>query len=647
MRQPSPLKDSQLEAALFRRRAMVAAGLVVLAFGLLIARYAWLQIVQHERYRTLSDNNRIKLQAIAPPRGYIYDRNGLLLADNRPSFTATLNREEVRDLNDTLVRLTPLLELGPEDIARFRSRLKTASPYENIPVKANLSEGDIARFAEVRSDFPGIDIEVKMARHYPYGELFAHALGYVGRISEDEAARIDPAIYSGTDLIGKTGIEKYYEKLLQGRPGYQYIETNAHGQMLRPLDRTAPSRGDDLVLHLDYTLQKLATEQLAGRRGAVVAIDPATGGVLAFVSQPAFDPNPFVGGIPSALYSAWRDHPDRPLYNRALQGIYPPGSTIKPFSGMGGLHYGLIDWDFKISDPGFYHLPGDSHLFRDWKKKGHGTVNLHKAIEQSCDTYFYQLAGRIGVDRFHDWMLQFGFGRPTGIDLVNEKSGTLPSIAWKRSRLKAPWYPGEMMSVGIGQGYFTATPLQLAMGTAIIANKGQHITPHLLKSVSGPYPFTTVNQPDGQVRFSGDPAEWDRMRDAMKAVVHGYGTAGNLRRGLTGYEIAGKTGTAQVKGIKQGERYSESRLDPRHWDHAWFMGFAPADAPKVAVAVLVENGKHGNSAAGPIARAVFDYVVNGTVPEPPKPPSPPAAAATTANPAPPVTPTATDPGGDE
>lgn len=629
MDQKKHLKDSQLEAALFRRRATVAGTLVFLAFGLLVFRYAWLQVVQHDRYQTLSDNNRIKLQAIAPPRGYIYDRNGVLLADNRPSFTATLNREEAKDINDTLLRLSPVLGLGPEDIARFRTRLKTASPYENIPVKINLSEADIARFAEVRFNFPGIEIEVKLARYYPYGELFAHSIGYVGRIAEDEAKRIDPTIYSGTDLIGKTGLEKNYETLLQGRPGYQYIEANAHGQMLRPLDRTAPTRGDDLVLHLDYGMQKLATEQLAGRRGAVVAIDPATGGVLAFVSNPGFDPNPFVGGISGKQYAEWRDHPDRPLYNRALQGIYPPGSTIKPFSGMGGLHYGLVDWDFKISDPGYYHLPGDSHLFRDWKKTGHGTVNLFKAIEQSCDTYFYQLAGRIGVDRFHDWMIQFGFGRPTGIDLVSEKSGTLPTIKWKRERLKAPWYPGEMMSVGIGQGYFTVTPLQLAMATAIIANKGRHITPHLLKSVSGPYPYAPVNQPDGMVSFNGAPVEWERMHEAMKAVVHGHGTAGSLRRGLVGYEIAGKTGTAQVKGIKQGERYSESRTDPRHWDHAWFMGFAPADAPKIAVAVLVENGRHGNSAAGPIARALFDYAVHGKAPESTVTPAPSPVAAPT------------------
>lgn len=607
---PKPLKDSQSEARLFRQRVVVAGAAVFAALMVLVARYAWLQLVEHDRYITLSDNNRIKLQAIAPPRGYIYDRNGILLADNRPVFTATLNRDEVQDIEGTLRRLTPVLQLSAEDLARFHTRQSTAKAYENIPIKINLTEGDIARLAEVKYDFPGIEVEVKQARYYPYADMFSHAIGYVGRISESEAQDLDPSVYAGTDLTGKTGIEKFYEKLLQGRPGYQYIEANAHGQPLRLLNRTPPVRGDDLTLHLDFGLQKLILAQLAGRRGAVVAIEPNTGGVLAFVSNPGFDPNPFVGGIPYNLYAEWRDHPDHPLYNRALQGVYPPGSTVKPFEGMGGLNYGLIDWDFTIHDPGYYSLPGDSHVFRDWKKTGHGQVNLFKAVEQSCDTFFYQLSSRMGVDRFHDWMQQFGFGQPTGIDLVGEKSGTLPSVAWKRKRLKAPWYPGEMLSVGIGQGYFTATPLQLAMATAIMANKGHHITPHLLKQVSGPFPFTPRNQEDGQVRFAGNPLEWDHMHEAMKAVVHGHGTAGNLRRDLVGYEIAGKTGTAQVKGIKQGEKYNESALDPRQWDHAWFIGFAPADAPRVAVAVLVENGRHGNSAAGPIAKAVFDYVIH-------------------------------------
>lgn len=607
---PDPLKNIQLEARVFKWRVGFAIFFIFIAFSILIIRYGYLQIFEHQNYKTLAENNRIKLQAISPPRGYIYDRNGILLADNRPIFTAVVNPQEITNLDDTLLKLTPIFKLNTEDIQRFKTRLKNAHPYETISLKLNLSEADIARFSEISFLFKGVSIEVKLARYYPYGELFAHVLGYVGRISDKEATKLDVERYAGTDLIGKTGLEKYYENLLQGQAGYQQVEANAHGQVLRLLERTEPTRGNDLILHVDYGLQKMVSEQLAGKRGAVVAIDPKTGGVLAFVSTPSFDPNPFVAGVPNSLYNFWRNHPDTPLYNRALQGIYPPGSTIKPFAGMGGLHYGITDWDFKIQDRGGFSIPGDWHLFRDWKKTGHGTVNLHRAVEISCDTYFYQLAYKVGVDRFHDWMEQFGFGTPTGIDLAGEKSGTLPSTAWKRRVLKAPWYTGEMISVGIGQGYFTSTPLQLAMATAIMANKGQHLTPHLLKSTTGIYHYQTLNQPDGKVTFAGQNEDWDKMHDAMKAVVHGRGTAGNLRKDLVGYEIAGKTGTAQVKGIKQGEKYNEKALDERHWDHAWFMGFAPADNPQVAVAVLVENGKHGNSAAGPIAKAVFDYVIH-------------------------------------
>ncbi len=607
---PDPLKNNAQEAKLFKHRVFFCAFVIFISFVTLIFRYGYLQIFEYQTYTTLSQSNRIKLQAITPPRGYIYDRNGILLADNRPIFTAIINRQETPDIETTLKQVTPIFELDQDAISKIRRRIIQSHRFEPITLKLNLSEADIARFSEVSYLLKGVSIEVKLARYYPYGDLFAHALGYVGRISEKEAAKLDAERYAGTDLIGKTGIEKYYENLLQGKAGYQQVEANAHGEILRLLERTEPVRGNDLVLHLDYGLQKMISEQLAGRRGAVVAIDPTTGGVLAFVSTPSFDPNPFVSGVPNSLYQFWRNHPDTPLYNRASQGIYPPGSTIKPFAGMGALHYGLTDWEFKIHDRGAFSIPGDNHLFRDWKKTGHGIVDLHRAIEISCDTYFYTMAYKMGVDKFHDWMAQFGFGATTGIDLAGEKSGTLPSVAWKRKALNAPWYTGEMISVGIGQGYFTSTPLQLAMATAIIANKGQHITPHLLKSTTGIQNYQVNNQSDGYVKFAGSPQDWNLMHKAMRDVVHGRGTAGNLRRDLVGYEIAGKTGTAQVKGIKQGQRYNEKELDERHWDHAWFMGFAPADNPQVAVAVLVENGKHGNSAAGPIAKAVFDYVIH-------------------------------------
>ncbi|HEX6590856.1 MAG TPA: penicillin-binding protein 2 [Moraxellaceae bacterium] len=615
---PFTLKDNQQEAALFRRRATVAAAFVLLMFLVLLARYYFLQVIEYDTYNTLSENNRVHLEAISPPRGFIYDRKGVLLADNQPTFTLTLNRQQVADIDTMIQRLTPILELTPDDVKRFYTRLRVARKFEEVPIKLRLTEDDIARFSEARYELSGVNINVELSRHYPHGELFAHAIGYVSRISEKEEAELDPVEYAGTNLIGKIGIEKTYENLLHGKVGYQHVETNAHGRLIRVLKRTPPVRGNDLNLHLDYELQKIAHDQLAGRRGAVVAIDPNTGGVLAFVSNPSFDPNPFVGGIPYKLYSEYRDHIDRPLYNRALQGIYPPGSTIKPFEAMGGLHYGLVDWKYQIADPGFFRLPGDSHMFRDWKKQGHGMVDMHKAVVQSCDTYFYQLSDRMGVDRFHDWMKQFGFGERTGIDLVNESRGTLPSTQWKKDRLKAPWYRGEMMSVGIGQGYFTATPLQLAMATAIVANGGRHVRPHLLNTTTGPKQYDVGNKPDYVIPYAGKPEDWGLMKQAMRDVAHGDGgTARATGYGVKGYEMAGKTGTAQVKGIKQGEKYNESAVGERFLDHGWFIGFAPVDNPKIAVAVLVENGKHG-SAVAPIARALFDYEIKGVIPEAPK-----------------------------
>lgn len=619
---PFTLKDNQQEAALFKRRSWVALAFVGAMFCVLIGRYFYLQILHHETFATLSENNRVHPEAISPPRGFIYDRNGLLLADNRPTFTLTINRQQVKDIDAAIEKLKPLLELDDEDIKRFKTRLQNSRRFEDVPVKLRLTEEDLARFSEVKYELEGMKVNVELSRYYPYGDLFAHTIGYVSRISEKEVKDLDPIAYAGTNLIGKIGIEKYYEDLLHGKPGFQHVETNAHGRLIRVLKQTPPVRGNDLTLHLDYQLQKIAHDQLAGRRGAVVAIDPNTGGVMAFVSNPSFDPNPFVTGISYKLYSHYRDHIDKPLYNRALQGVYPPGSTIKPFEAMGGLHYKLVNWDSRISDPGYFSLPGDSHQFRDWKKGGHGMVDMHLAVMQSCDTYFYQLADRMGVDRFHDWMKHYGFGEKTGIDLVDEKRGSLPSTAWKRERMKAPWYRGEMMSVGIGQGYFTATPLQLAMATAIQANGGKHIRPHLLKSTSGHKPYAISNHPDYALPYNGDPADWARMRQTMRDVAHAPGgTARATGSGAKGYEMAGKTGTAQVKGIKQGERYNESALDQRHWDHGWFVGFAPADNPQIAVAVLVENGRHGSSVA-PIARALFDYVINGTIPATPSATSP-------------------------
>ncbi|AXI03171.1 penicillin-binding protein 2 [Aquirhabdus parva] len=604
---PIPLKDLAGERNLFRSRIFTAAILVVSCFLLLLFRYAHLQIQQYDHFTTESDKNRIKLQAVPPTRGYIYDRNGILLADNHPIFTAMVNLDDISDLDATLKALTPVLDLSQEDLDRFTSRARVSGKLNPIALKIDLTEPQIARFSERKQEFPGVSIQTKMTRFYPHGDLFAHVIGYVGRINDKEQATLDKVAYAGTDLIGKIGIERSYEDLLHGTPGYQYIEANAHGEVLRQLGKTDAKRGNDLYLSIDYGLQKIAQDQLAGRRGAVVAMDPRTGEVLAFVSNPSFDPNPFIAGIKSDLYAQLRDSPDQPLFNRALQGLYPPGSTIKPFEGLGGIHFGLIDWSSRIFDGGSFHLPGDSHLFRDDAKRGHGIVDLDKAIAVSCDTFFYVLAYRMGIDRMHEWMTQFGFGSKTGIDLPGEKSGLYPSQEWKRERRKSNWLPGETISLGIGQGYFLASPLQLAMATSIMANQGNHVRPHLLLTTKGPINYPINNKPDGKINFNGVAEDWLHMRDAMVGVVM-HGTARRISYGLS-YQIAGKTGTAQVVSIAQGKKYNESALNHRQYDHALFTAFAPADAPRIAVAIIVENGKHGASAAAPIARAMFDYAV--------------------------------------
>ena len=604
MKQHFPLKNMQQEKRIYKGRIFFAIFIVVICLLILICRYAYLQIVHYDDFTTASDKNRIRLQPLAPARGYIYDRNGVLLADNYPVFTATLSRADVSDIDDTINRLIPVLGLTEEDVERFKSRVKTARKTERIAIKLNLNEADIAKFSEVKYVFPGVKIETQMTRYYPHGELFAHVLGYVGRINDKELKSIDKDLYAGTNLIGKIGVEKSYEELLHGTPGYESVEADAHGNILRNLGRKAPIRGNDLYLSIDYGLQMVAAQQLVDRRGAIVAMDPRTGEILALVSSPSFNPNLFVTGISSKDYSGLRDNLDQPLYNRAVQGVYPPGSTIKPMFGLGGIHYGLVDWGTAISDPGYFNLPGDSHRFRDHKKTGHGAVNLHKAEVVSCDTYFYILSYRMGIEKMNDWMRQFGFGEKTGVDLPSESSGLYPSPEWKMRTRKSKWLKGETISVSIGQGAFTATPLQLAMATAITANKGSHVTPHVLRDNKGAKKFTVHNAPDGKIQFNGTEQDWLNMHAAMIDVIQ-TGTARGIKGGLQ-YSIAGKTGTAQVKSIAQGKRYNEAALSSRQWDHGLFVGFAPADNPEIAIAVVWENGKHGGSAAQ-LARPVFDY----------------------------------------
>ncbi|MBJ9703614.1 penicillin-binding protein 2 [Acinetobacter calcoaceticus] len=603
MKQHFPLKDIQQEKRIYRGRIFFAVGLVIICLLVLISRYAYLQIFHYDEFSTASDKNRIRLQPLPPARGYIYDRNGVLLADNYPVFTATLSKTDVEDADHVVEQLQPILDLTQEDIDRFKSRIKTARKTERVAIKLNLTEANIAKFSEAKYKFPGVRIETQMTRYYPHGELFAHVIGYVGRINDKELKSIDKDLYAGTNLIGKIGVEKSYEDLLHGTPGYESVEADAHSNILRHLGRKDPTRGNDLYLSLDYGLQVVASQQLAGRRGAIVAIDPRTGEILALVSSPSFNPNLFVTGINHKDYSSLRDSLDQPLYNRAVQGAYPPGSTIKPMEAMGGLHYGIVNWSTAISDPGYFHLPGDSHKFRDWKKSGHGIVNMHKAIIMSCDTYFYILAHQMGIDQMNQWMRQFGFGQKTGVDLPSESEGLYPNPEWKMRTRKAKWMKGETISVSIGQGAFTATPLQLAMATAITANRGSHVTPHVLRATHGSKPFTVRNAPDGKINFNGTDEDWVQMRDAMVDVIQS-GTGRGIRTSL--YQIAGKTGTAQVKSIAQGKRYNESALSERQLDHGLFVGFAPADKPEIAIAVIWENGRHGGSAAQ-LAKPIFDY----------------------------------------
>jgi penicillin-binding protein 2 len=599
------LKDPLLEARVYSARTATAVLLVVAALGVIVSRYFSLQISQYETYRTQSERNRVQLQPLPPKRGLIYDRNGALLADNRPSFILSVVVERVRDLEATLAELQALLPISRSDVEKFREKLRRRRPYEAVPLRFRLTEAERARLAVNRYRLPGVVVDAQLLRHYPYGELFSHALGYVGRINEREAAELDESDYRGTFHVGKVGVEKYYEEVLHGEVGYQNVETNAHGRVLRVLERHDPTPGADLTLHLDIRVQRAAWDALGDRRGAVVAIDPRDGGVLALVSTPGFDTNLFVNGISAADYGALRDSPDVPLFNRAIQGQYPPGSTVKPMMGMAGLMAQLVTPRTTVPDPGWYRLPGDSRRYRDWILRVRGTghapqVDLNMAIAESCDVYFYDLARRLTIDRMHDYLLPFGLGSVTGIDTTNERRGVLPSTRWKRDAMNQAWYPGETLSAGIGQGYMLATPMQLAVATSVLASRGQRRTPRFLQAVDG----APVAAPQLEPMLA-EAADWQAVQEGMLEVVHGrHGTAKNLAQGIR-YRMAGKTGTAQVIGIAQNAVYNEEEVAERHRHHGLFIAFAPYEAPAIAVAIIVENGG-GSSAASPIARQVID-----------------------------------------
>ncbi len=602
MEKPITLKDYPREVYLFRWRLYGACLCVVLGVLILLFRLFYLQILQYEWHSTLSERNRINLVPVPPTRGLIFDRNGLLIAHNQPSYTLSIVREQVEDLDKTVAAVADLIEFDELARVRLTERLRRHyRPYEAVPVRFRLSETEIARIAVNQHRLPGVEVQAELVRSYPQAALTAHVVGYVGRISEQEESSIDTVAYAGTHHIGKTGLERFYEARLHGEVGYQKVETNARGKISRILDRTDPVPGEDLHLFLDMTVQAAAHQVLGQHRGSIVAIEVPTGAVVAMVSTPSFDPNLFVQGIDHETYNQLNTSEDRPLYNRAIKGQYPPGSTIKPLMALAGLAHEVVDWSFTIEDPGYYRLPGEDHQYRDWKKGGHGRVDLSKALIRSCDTYFYELSRRLGIDRIESFLGGFGLGSKTGVDFGGERLGILPSRQWKWVNRGQVWYPGETLITGIGQGFMLVTPLQLAVATARLANQGKPLVPRLWQEALG---ASAIKMQETNV--IGSPENWSKVIAAMQAVVHSSrGTAKKMAKGIS-YKVAGKTGTAQVLAIKQDEEYDEKKLEKRFHDHALFVAFAPVADPLIAVAVIVENGGSGGSVASPLARAVMD-----------------------------------------
>jgi penicillin-binding protein 2 len=619
------IKDEHLEQSIFLQRSVIAAFIVLGLMLLLAGRAFWLQVLRHDHYAELSQGNRARIEPLPPNRGIIYDRAGRVIAENTPAYQLELVREQAGDLDATLAQLARFGLIEVDDLERVRRLVLSRRSFEAVPIRLQLDDLLIARYAVHRHELQGVSLETRMARHYPYGAIGAHALGYVGTISEDDLSRLDKERYFGTGVVGKTGIERAYEDDLLGSSGYREVLVNAEGRRVAlqegktgQLNSRQPQAGRDLRLALDIELQRVAEDALAGRRGAVVAIDPSNGDVLVLASMPSFDPNGFARGISRKDYLALTEDPDQPLFNRVLRGTYPPGSTIKPIMALAGLEYEVIRPQDAIYCAGQYYLPGSRHKYRDWKHEGHGSVDMHDAVMESCDVYFYRLANTLGIDRIHDIMTRIGFGAPTGIDIDGERGGIMPSPQWKKTAFSGHsqqvWFPGETVILGIGQGYWSATPLQLAAATAVLANRGKHFRPRLVRALVDPVTGAVderAPKPLPAIELK-DQANWEVIVDAMVAVTSGArGTAVRASRGAA-YSIAGKTGTAQVYTVGQTEKYNEKTVAERLRDHALFVAFAPAEAPKLVIAVLVENGGHGSSAAAPIARAVFDaYLTKG------------------------------------
>ena len=611
------IMDSSRESLLFSMRAFSAAIIVGVLTLVLVGRLVHLQIFKHQHFTTLSENNRVKIVPIAPTRGLIFDRQREILAQNLPTYSLEIVPEVVEDVDVLIANLREIIEITDADEEAFLTALSRKRRFEKVPLRLRLDDREVARFAVNRHRFPGVDIGARLTRNYPLGELGVHLVGYVGRINKLELDRIDQADYRGTSHIGKTGVEASYENWLHGKVGYQRVETNAQGRILRVLERHDPVPGRNLFLTMDVGLQRTAELALSDENGAIVAIDPVTGAVLAMASNPGFDPNLFAHGIDLETYRDLQRSPNRPLFNRALNGQYPPGSTIKPFVALAGLERGVGHARGESWCPGWFRLPGGKRRFRDWKKYGHGRIGLHGAIEQSCDVYFYELALALGIDRMHEHLSSFGFGERTGIRLGGESRGLMPSRTWKRSARGQPWYPGETVITGIGQGYMLATPLQLASATATIAARGMRLRPKIIDRAVDPArgDIEEVQHETIATIESLDDSNWQRIVEAMAGVVHSpKGTARRINDGI-GYRMAGKTGTAQVFTIGQNEKYDAEKLDKKLHDHGLFIGFAPVVEPRIAVAVVVENGGSGSKAAAPLARIVIDAYF-GDTPEP-------------------------------
>jgi len=613
MSQRVQLKDDYLESRLIRRRLVLSAVFVLILIVTVLIRLYVLQINEYEHFTTLSESNRVRIKALPPTRGLIFDRNGVVMADNLPSYRLEIVHEQVDDIDLTLQRLSRYIEFSEQDLKRFKQASSRRRPFESIPLKLNLDDKEVARLAVNLHELDGVEINARLTRNYPQGEHAVHALGYVSRIDVKDLNEVDEVDYAGTSHIGKLGLEKYYESELHGSVGLQQVEVNARGRTLRVLSETPPVPGNNLYLTIDSNLQKAAEEAFADYTGSVVAIDPRNGEILALVSMPIFDPNLFVNGISYANYNALRDSPTRPLFNRALSGQYPPGSTTKPFYGLAGLETSTISAGKKVFCRGFYRLPNEERKYRDWKKEGHGHMDMDGAITQSCDIYFYDLAYNLGIDRMSEFMYQFGFGEKTKIDSTGERPGIMPSRDWKRKAQGMIWFPGETLITGIGQGAMLVTPLQLANSTAALSQKGARYKPHLVRAIeSSQTDIIREMTPEivGNYEMKREQ-NWQHIHDAMVNVVHGLrGTAQGIRRGLK-YKVAGKTGTAQVFGIAQEEEYDEETVAEKLRDHALFISYAPAEDPHIAVAVIVENGGHGSSVAAPIARKVMDVFFQG------------------------------------